>query len=237
ELAILCRKAENEFVGVDCGIMDQLTSARAKKGMVMFIDCVKFDIEYIPFDEQNYAIVLCDTKMPRTLAESEYNIRKAESKKGLDIVKSKFPKVSSFRDLDYYEHVSSIKSEEFSNTIYKRLIHIIREIDRVKKSKDFLSGGNYKRLGKEFIVSHESSRNLYEVSCRELDFMVELGSKFTGALGSKLTGAGFGGSTIHLVERRVVDEFMVYMRQEYSKTMGIEPETYLIETSFGVKTI
>jgi len=232
-LAILCKKAENEFVGVECGIMDQFTSALARKGMVMFIDCTSQVHDYIPFDEENYAIVVCDTKKERTLATSEYNKRKGESKKGLEIMKANFPGISSFRDIKY-ENISEVRSDEFTYPIFKRLVHISTEIDRVKKSKDYLLNGDYNRLGREFLVSHESSRNLYEVSCEELDIMVEIGSKFSGVLGSKLTGAGFGGNTLHLTRREVVDKFIDHIKEEYSARTGITPDPYLVETSDGV---
>jgi galactokinase len=121
--------------------------------------------------------------------------------------------------------------------MFKRLVHVFTEIERVEKSKAYLLEGDYSRLGKEFHVSHESSRNLYEVSCRELDLMVDIGSKFTGVLGSKLTGAGFGGCTIHLVERRLVDKFVEYMKEKYSEATGIVPDVFRIELSDGVTLI
>jgi galactokinase len=236
ELAFLCRKAENEFVGVKCGIMDQFTSSLSQKNYILFIDCIDYSYDYIPFDEVNYALVLCDTKKNRTLATSEYNKRRDESRIGFDIFKKKYSDIKSFRDITL-THIDEIKKNNPNYKALNRINHIVSEIDRVKKSKKALLNNDYIDFGKFMSESHDSSKNYYEVSCHELDLMQQLSLKFPGVLGSRLTGAGFGGCVINLIERKSVDALKEFVEREYSRMTGIKPDIMLVNTSDGINLI
>ncbi|RKX99340.1 galactokinase, partial [Candidatus Poribacteria bacterium] len=170
ELALLCQKAENGFVGVSCGIMDQFISAMGRKGCAMFLDCRSLEFELVPLDLTDHVFVVCDTKVKRELSGSEYNKRRAECEKGVELLKRHLPGIKALRDVtpeDFDRY-----SNELPETIRKRCRHVILENERVVRAVEALKSGDLKEFGELMNESHESLRVDYEVSCEELDLMV-----------------------------------------------------------------
>jgi len=230
ETAKLCQRAENEFVGMRCGLMDQFACCLGRKGHALFLDCRSEEYEYVPLDDR-IKIVVCNTGIGRELAGSRYNTRRSECEEAVRILKKVVPGIQSIRDIDY----SDFKELEdlLPPTLGKRCEHVISENLRVVESADALREADYERLGKLLIDSHRSLRDKFEVSCRELDVMVEAALSVEGVLGAKMTGAGFGGCTVNLVDERVLGEFERTVIREYLGATGIRPEVHICESADG----
>ena len=237
-IPILCRKGENEFIGVKSGIMDQYVITFGKKNNALFLNCETLKHELIPFHKMNdKAIVIGNTRIKRELIKSAYNERLAECKEGLKLLKSYIKR-------DDIKNLSNIKKEEFEEhksklpeVIKKRCEHVIFENERVKQAVDFLEKGALHDLGRLMIQSHNSLKELYEVSCRELDIMVDAFLKSHGVYGARMTGAGFGGCVIALVEKESQSEIINRVNQEYKDRTNIKGEFYICRISDGVKRI
>ncbi len=232
ELALISQQAENEFVGVSCGIMDQFISALGEKDNGLFLDCRTLDYSLIKLDFKQLKIVITDTKKKHSLVNSAYNDRISECNKAVKYFNSKLDKpVSKLRDVsiaDYQRHKNGL-----SETIRNRAEHVIFENQRVCKTRDALKNNNLKEVGKNLLESHNSLKNLYEVSSKELDLLVDIASNLDGVYGSRMTGAGFGGSTINLVKESNLKEFEKEISINYKIETGIEPELYILESSEG----
>lgn len=236
EMAHLCRRAENNFVGVACGIMDQYVSLLGRKDHVLFIDCRTLDYNLIPFGENNYQIVICDSKVRRELINSEYNKRRAECKRATEFFNHKLGhKVQALRDVTIEEFKQY--QEHLSETIARRARHVISENCRVQSGVQALKKGNYSTFGQLMIESHQSLKVNYEVSCKELDLLVDLALKQEGVLGARMTGAGFGGCTVNLLKREYVDIFKKTIQKEYKKITGIDPNIYVTIPADGAKVL
>lgn len=243
----LCQRAENEFVGVQCGIMDQFVSLLGKKNKALFLDCRTLKYELIPLnfegrrqktevrcqtsdfrpltsERKDVKIVIADTQVKRDLVSSEYNLRRRECEEGVKFFKKYLPGVTSLRDVSV--RVFEKHKDELSEVIRKRCKHVVYENERVVEAKEALNCGDLLKFGRLLNQSHRSLKEDYQVSCQELDLMVEIASRFRGALGSRMTGAGFGGCTISLVKKEVVEEFMRVIKEEYEKKTGIKPLVY-----------
>jgi len=236
KMALLCQQAENNFVGVACGIMDQYVSRLGRKGNLLLIDCRTNNYELIPFRDSNYQIVICDSKIRRDLINSEYNKRREECKKATEFFTHKFGhKVQALRDVtieefkQYQEHLPEI--------IARRARHVILENSRVQASKKAIEAGDYITFGQLMIESHQSLKVDYEVSCKELDLLVDLALKQEGALGARMTGAGFGGCTVNLLKREKVNIFKKAIQKEYKRITGIIPDTYITIPADGAKVL
>lgn len=224
EIIKLCQRAENEFVGVQCGIMDQFVSLLGKKNKALFLDCRTLKYELVPLNFKDVKIVIADTQVKRDLVSSEYNLRRRECEEGVKFFKKYLPGITSLRDVSvraFEEH-----KDKLSEVIRKRCKHVVYENERVVEAKEALSCGDLLKFGRLLNQSHQSLKEDYQVSCQELDLMVEIASRFRGALGSRMTGAGFGGCTISLVKKEVVEEFMRVIKEEYEKKTGIKPLVY-----------
>jgi len=199
-MAHLCRRAENNFVGVACGIMDQYVSCLGKKNYALFLDCRSNDYELIPFKDHNYQIVICNSKVQRGLVNSEYNKRKEECKIATEFFKHNLKReIRTLRDvaLDEYKKYQS----QLPEVIARRARHVISENYRVQAGVRALREGNFSAFGQLMIESHQSLKDDYEVSCAELDILVDLALKQEGVLGARMTGAGFGGCTVNSLRR------------------------------------
>lgn len=224
EIIKLCQRAENEFVGVQCGIMDQFVSLLGKKNKALFLDCRTLKYELVPLNFEDVKIVIADTQVKRDLVSSEYNLRRRECEEGVKFFKKYLPGITSLRDVSvraFEKH-----KDELSEVIMKRCKHVVYENERVVEAKEALSCGDLLKFGRLLNQSHQSLKEDYQVSCQELDLMVEIASRFRGALGSRMTGAGFGGCTISLVKKEVVEEFMRVIKEEYEKKTRIKPLVY-----------
>ncbi len=238
KIPILCRKAENEFIGVKSGIMDQFIITFGKKNNALFLNCDTLAHRLIPFHNiKDKVIIIGNTKIKRALAKSAYNKRLLECNEGLNILRE-YIKRKNIRNL------SSIKKEDFEKyknnlppVIARRCEHVIYENNRVKEAVESLEKGNMDKLGKLMIESHNSLKELYEVSCKELDFMVEAFLKSDGVYGARMTGAGFGGCAIALVERKAQEEIIRRVRKKYREKTGIRGEFYICRISDGVQKL
>ena len=231
-LAELCQQAENDFVGVSCGIMDQFISALGKKDNALFIDCRSNDYQLVPIEIANTKIIIANTNVEHSLVDSAYNQRLEECQKAVDELGNYLAKdITALRDVtiaEFEEHKAKL-----SDVVRKRAEHVIYENNRVKQTVDGLKNGRLKEVGKLMQQSHQSLSNLYEVSCEELDIMVDLALELDGVLGSRMTGAGFGGCTVSLVKADAVDEFKRKVSQGYLEKTGIETDIYVCNIEDG----
>jgi len=236
EMAHLCRRAENNFVGVACGIMDQYVSCLGQKNYALFIDCRSNDYELIPFKDHNYQIVICNSKIQRRLVNSEYNKRKEECKVATEFFKHKLNhEIQALRDISIDEYKKY--QGQLTEIIAHRARHVILENYRVRVGVQALREGNFSTFGQLMIESHQSLKVDYEVSCAELDLLVDLALKQEGVLGARMTGAGFGGCIVNLIEKNYIDAFKKNIKNEYKKITGINPDIYITLPAEGAKVL
>lgn len=236
EMALLCRRAENNFVGVSCGIMDQYVSCLGQKNYTLFIDCRSNDYEPVPFKDPNYQVLICNSKIQRGLANSEYNRRREECKIATEFFKHKLNReIRALRDITIDEYKKY--QAQLPEIIARRARHVISENYRVQAGVQALRMGNYSAFGQLMIESHRSLKDDYEVSCAELDLLVDLALKQEGVLGARMTGAGFGGCTVNLLRRDYVNTFKKNIKNEYKKITGINPDIYLTSPAEGAKVL
>ena len=236
EMAHLCRRAENNFVGVACGIMDQYVSCLGQKKYALFIDCRTNDYELIPFKDHNYRIVICDSKVQRGLVNSEYNKRREECKTATEFFNHKLKReIRALRDvtIDEYRKYQG----QLPKVIARRARHVISENYRVQIGVQVLREGNFSTFGQLMIESHQSLKDDYEVSCDELDLLVDLALKQKGVLGARMTGAGFGGCTVNLIEKNYIGAFKKSIKNKYKKITGINPDIYITLPAEGAKVL
>ena len=229
EMAKLAQRAENDFVGVKCGLMDQFISVFAKKDTALFLDCETLESSYYPLnlERAGLAILVYDTRVRRKLAASEYNRRRQEAAQALEILRTKG--AQTYKEAT--EAILESARSDLKPIPYKRAKHVISENDRVRKALEALGKDDFSALGDLLFLSHESLRDNYEVSCPELDLLYEVGKKFPGCLGARLVGAGFGGSGIALLEKAAGEEFRESLLFEAKIRAYPKPEFY--EVSIG----
>lgn len=234
-LVKLAQKAENEFVGVKCGIMDQYINIFGKSGNVLRIDCRSLEYQYFPFDYKNISIVLFDTCVSHSLASSEYNQRRKECNAGVEIIKKDFPQVLSLRDVN----VEMIKEYEskMDSVIYRRCKYVVEENERLNKACSALEVHDLKSFGSLMYQTHEGLSKDYEVSCTELDYLVELTKENPKVYGSRMMGGGFGGCTINLIENDAIDEIKSFIKEKYKSMFSIDPKIYVTKISNGTQII
>lgn len=211
--------AEHHFVGIKCGIMDQFASMMGKKDHVMLLDCRSLEFQYFPIDLGKYQLLLLNTNVSHTLASSEYNTRRAECEEGVSLLKKELPEIRNLRDVTTEQLYSAGK--HLSKNIFRRCLHVISENKRVLDAASALQSGNRQKLGELLYQSHFSLQNDYEVSCKELDFLVELTINKEYILGSRMMGGGFGGCTINIIEKDQTDSFIDQASTEYRKRFGL----------------
>ena len=232
ELALLAQAAEREFVGVQCGIMDQFVSVHARENSALFLDCRDLSYKNVPLDE-GVSIVVCDSDVPRELNNSAYNDRRSECEESAKILSGVIPDVSALRDIKPSELEEN--KDILDPTLYRRSCHVVTENQRVLRGIDYLEDGDIPGFGKLLYESHSSLRDLFEVSCPELDMLVELASEIEGVIGSRMTGAGFGGCTVSLVESGRVQAFINRIKPEYDRATGRNSKVYACSPSRGVR--
>jgi len=236
EIAKLSQKAEHEYAGVNCGIMDQFASAMGKENHAIFLDCKTLDYKLVPMKLGSRKIVISNTNKKHSLGASKYNERRGECETGLEILKTAMPEKKCLGEISMAEfemHKNLIEDE----TIQRRVRHVISEDDRVLGAVKALEKGDIESFGALMNASHDSLRYDYEVTGFELDTMVEEARKIDGVLGSRMTGAGFGGCTVSIVEEGSVDEFIKTVGENYEAKTGIKPSFYVTETGDGGKEI
>ena len=232
KLALACQQAENKFVGVQSGIMDQLASACCAKDHALLLDCRSLEFRNIPLPRE-IQLVICNTMVKRELASSAYNARRAECDEGVRILAQRFPGIRALRDVTMAQ-LESCRAA-LPPVVYKRCRHVASENGRVMSAANALEDNQIDELGKLMAESHHSLRDDYEVSCRELDTMVDLANEVDGVRGARMTGAGFGGCTINLVNSGSVAEFQRHISGEYERRIGIKPDIYVCRAADGVR--
>lgn len=235
ELALLCQQAENKFVGMNCGIMDQFISMMGQQNHALFLDCRSLEYRQTPLKLGNNRIIIFQSGVKHNLVESEYNKRRSECEQGVAILAKKYPGIKALRDATL-EQAASCKNE-MSEVVYKRCCHVITENDRVLESVKVLTRGDLESFGRLMNASHDSLRDLYEVSCMEIDELVNLARAVPGVLGARITGGGFGGCTVNLVNSDVCQEFTEQVVVAYRKKTGIDPIFYTSTAADGAKVL
>ena len=234
DLALLCQRAENTFVGVNCGIMDQFISALGVNGTALFIDCRTLDHRPVSLP-QGHAVVIMDTAKQRGLADSAYNTRRAECEEGVRLLGAHLPGIRALRDVSVADF--ELYAGDLPQTIRKRCRHVIGEDQRVLDSLEALSRGDAPAFGKLMDASHRSLRDDYEVSCRELDAMVEAARRAPGVLGARMTGAGFGGCAVALVDAQHTGAFVQQVAADYQQATGLKPSLYVCSAEGGASVV
>jgi galactokinase len=231
ELAKLCQHAENTFIGARVGIMDQFVACLGRAGHALLLDCRSLEFELIPIPDR-IRMVICNTMVKHQHATGGYNQRREECEEGVKLLAKFYPNIRALRDLSFDQLVTH--SNDVSEKIYKRCRHVVEENARVLDGARCLRAGDLDGFGDLMRESHRSLRDLYEVSCRELDVMVEVAEGLPGYYGGRMTGGGFGGSTINLVEATHADAFAEQISGRYEKATGIKPAVYICSASDGV---
>ena len=235
KMSQIAQKAENEFVGVQCGIMDQFASLNGKESHALKLDCRTLEFDKIPFRDPDFKIVLCDTGVRRELAGSEYNIRREQCEKGVSIIQKTHPDVVKLRDvtLEMLEN----QRNEMEPVVFNRCQFVIEENSRVLAACEDLEHDNIDAFGEKMYASHRGLQHKYEVSCNELDILVDIAGDVEGVIGSRMMGGGFGGCTINLVRTGSVEAFRKQVSEGYSKQTGLEVEIYETNISDGTRMI
>ena len=236
KIALLGQKAENKYIGVNCGIMDQFASVFGQQGKLMRLDCRSREFEYFPFNPQGYKLVLLNSKVKHELKGSPYNDRRNSCENVVKALANHFPnkKFETLRDADWNE-LEAVKSE-VSEEDYTRAHFVLGEKDRVLAVCDALEKGDYETVGKKMFETHYGLSKEYEVSCEELDFLNDL-AKENGVTGSRIMGGGFGGCTINLVKDEVYDTFIATAKLKFKEKYGHEPEVINVVISDGSRKI
>lgn len=236
EIAKIGQMAEHHYIGVNCGIMDQFSSAMGKENHAIFLNCKTLDYELVPVELSKHGIkiVVSNTNKKRSLASSKYNERRAECEAGLKILQKYIPSADCLGDIslgEFEKYEDKIEDE----VIRRRIRHVISEDDRVEKSVEVLNKGDLEAFGRLMNESHDSLRDDYEVSCVELDTLVEEARKVDGVLGSRMSGAGFGGCTVSLIKDESVDKYIKQAGAAYREKIGYDADFYISEIGDGGK--
>jgi galactokinase len=234
ELAKLCRRAENEFVGARVGIMDQFVSFFAETDKALLLDCRSLEFEHLPVPP-SAQLVICNTMVKHDLASGAYNERRQQCEEGVKLLRTVLPNVTALRDVTSQQLEEHRK--ELPEVIYRRCRHVVTENERVLDAASALKQGDVAKFGQLMNQSHQSLRDDYEVSCAELDLMVGLARKVEGVFGARMTGGGFGGCTVNLVRRDKIDEFQNTVAAGYQEATGLTPEVYVCKAVKGAEEL
>ena len=215
----LSQRAEHNYVGTKCGIMDQFASVMSKKDHVILLDCQSLEYEYVPIKIEPFKILLLNTNVSHNLASGEYNVRRSQCEKGVEIIKQKYPEVNSLRDVSY-SMLQEFKNE-ISNIVFNRCVYVVQEKERVLSSVKALKKSLLHKMGEYMYETHDGLQNLYEVSCPELDFLVDFTKKYDDVIGARMMGGGFGGCTINIIHQDAIDGFIKDASEAYFDKFNI----------------
>lgn len=231
KIALEAQRAEREYVGVNCGIMDQYASACGKAGHAMLLDCATLECEYVPIDTGDCSFVIINCKKPHSLVESKYNERRAETETALALLKGKLD-IEHLAELD--ETALESNADALPPVIYKRAKHVVTECARVKEAAKAMKSGDMVKLGALLDASHASLRDMYEVTGKELDALAAAAQSHPACLGSRMTGGGFGGCTVSLVKTAELDGFVKSVTAKYKQATGYTAEVYNTAIGDGI---
>jgi galactokinase len=235
KMARMAQSSENEFVGLRCGIMDQFANLFGHEGSVIRLDCRSLQYEYVPFSRNDIRIVLCDTQVKHELASSEYNVRRGQCEAGVAVIKKYVPSAHSLRDISLGlldEH-----RKEMDPVVYRRCAYVINENQRVLSGCEDLRHDGLEAFGRKMIQSHEGLRDEYQVSCRELDTLVDTAVGIDGVYGTRMMGGGFGGCTINLVREDRVQEFSSAVTDVFKGAFNKAPKLYMSRITGGTSVV
>ncbi|MDB5236037.1 MAG: galactokinase [Hymenobacter sp.] len=235
ELARIAQKAEHTYAGVQCGIMDQFASLFGRDGQVVRLDCRSLDYAYFPFDTSASRIVLCNSGVKHSLASSAYNTRRQECERGVAVLQQHYAGITSLRDATLAQ--LEAHRAEMEGDVFRRCAYVVQENARVESACRHLEAGNLAAFGQEMYASHAGLRDDYEVSCEELDALVEAAQGAPGVFGARMMGGGFGGCTINLVAPEQVDNFIASVSAAYQQRFGRKLETYQTTIVAGVGAV
>jgi len=233
-IARICQQAENDFVGMKCGIMDQFISLHGRRSHALLLDCRSLHSELVPLPD-SVRLVICNTGVKHQLAGSEYNRRRADCEEAVYALAKVLPAIRALRDVN--KRQLELHRSLLSERVFRRALHVVTENQRVLDGVAALRAGNLQLFGKYMAESHQSLRDLYEVSCVELDLMVEIANHQQGLYGARMTGGGFGGATINLVETAHAQKFAADVAAAYHKATAISPQTYICVPGDGASFV
>jgi len=235
QLARIGQAAENQFVGVNCGLMDQFASVFGKAGHLIKLDCESFEHTYIPFNSKDYSVILFDTQVKHSLASSAYNERRRQCEYGVELISKHHPEVTSLRHAtpemlrNYVQPVDKV--------VYDRCDFVVSEIQRLHDACDDLIAGDFIQFGKRMFETHHGLQHKYEVSCRELDFLVDFVRDYPEVIGSRMMGGGFGGCTINLVKTDALATLSDRASRAYKEALGIDMKVYQVAIVDGARIL
>lgn len=235
EMVKIAQKAEHAFAGVRVGIMDMFASMFGKKDHVIKLDCRSLEYEYKPFRLEGYKVVLFNTNVKHSLSSSEYNTRRKQCEQGVAWIKEHHPEVIALRDADMNMLNEYVLPKD--QIIYKRCKYVVEEIQRLLTGCDDLERGDIKGLGQKMFRTHEGLSKEYEVSCEELDFLVEAVKDNEAVIGARMMGGGFGGCTINIIKEEAIKDLQEKLSKDYPKAMGLELSTYIAQIENGTERI
>ena len=234
QMALMAQQAEHKFAGVKCGLMDMFASLHGQKNKAILLDCDSLAFTYYPLALNDYSIVLFDTQIKHALASSEYNTRRLECEQGLKIIQEKYASVKTFRDISL-EQVEECLASRIK--VYQRCKYVVEEIERVQLAVQDLAKGDMQAFGKKMFETHKGLSSLYEVSCPELDFLVEAVSNNENVLGARMMGGGFGGCTINIIKKTAVEEITKALSAKYNQAMHKELSYYITSIEDGTHLV
>lgn len=234
-LALMAQRAEHEYIGLKCGIMDMFASIHGKKGNVMKIDCRSLEHEYFPLELGDYRIVLLDTGVKHELASSEYNIRRQQCEEGVRLLRQYYPEIKQLRDVS--AEMLEAHKDEMDPVIYKRCYYVVEEDKRVDQVCSLLKMGSLDQAGQLLYASHNGLQYDYEVSCRELDLLVKLVKNETHVLGARMMGGGFGGCTINIIHKDAITPLIKKIGPVYTENTGLALHAHEVVTGDGAREV
>ena len=235
QLARSCQRAENDFVGMHCGIMDQFISCNGAAAHALFLDCRSLAFRLVPIDP-SVRVVICNSMVHHKLAAAgEYNLRREQCERGVSLLAALLPGVKALRDVDMAQLAAH--EDAMPELTFRRCRHVVTENDRVVRAAAALEAGNVTEFGRLMNQSHRSLRDDYEVSCHELDLLVEIACGLEGVLGSRMTGGGFGGCTVSMVRAAAVDRVTTALAKGYTAATGRTPEVFVCSPGDGVSAV
>ena len=235
DLAFIAQKAEHTYAGVQCGIMDQFASLFGKSGQFVRLDCRSMEYSYFPLTDPEYQFLLCNTRVSHSLASTEYNTRRQECEAGVQVLQAHYPEVKSLRDAT--SSMLGTCQSDMDPVVFQRCMFVVEENHRVLEAGKALDSGNLSRLGELLYASHDGLQHKYEVSCPELDFLVEKSRSMPEILGARMMGGGFGGCTINLVHASAMESASATLKEAYVQQFQREPGQYIVNISDGVRVL
>ena len=232
QMALMAQAAEYKFAGVHCGLMDMFASLHGEKNKAILLDCDSLAFTYYPLALKDYSIILFDTQIKHALASSEYNTRRLECEQGLKIIQEKYPSVKTFRDISLEQVDACLVSK-----VYQRCKYVVEEITRVQLAVQDLAKGDMQAFGKKMFETHEGLSKLYDVSCPELDFLIEAVANNENVLGARMMGGGFGGCTINIIKNTAVEEITKALSAKYNQAMHKELSYYITSIEDGTHLV